>query len=170
MRSELLSILLAVATIASTHADGKSADTPPRSIKGIPTGSNAVSKRMRPYAEVRRFVVDKHNGRVGVRVEVSEGPFADDDAEVRAMIFAFPQLRYDSNTKQILLGDTVVEKRGLFRWWRNPDCTLSLKSREEESKQSFSVSRSVVFDLYLETRDSAAVATLASSARTAPAP
>jgi len=110
---------------------------------------------MKPRAEILGFVVDKNGGQVGACVEITEGPcaFPDDDAYVQSVIFTFPQLRYDRATRRIMLGERVIEKRGVFRHRRNPGVKLTLRSVEKEAKGSVRGSNSVVYDLYLEAPD-----------------
>jgi len=152
MQNVLLSTLIALVALASTSVDGKDSDAKVLSIKGVPKGSNAVSKRMKPQAEIQGFVVDEDDGQVGACVEVSEGPcaFPDDDAYVQSIIFTFPRLRYDRATRRIMLGDQVVEKRGVFRRWRNPAVRLTLKRAEKETRNTFRGANNIVYDLYLE--------------------
>ncbi len=160
MRHRILLLILAGSVCVSARAESKATASKKFPIKAKPTAGNAIRKRGTPYAEIEGFVIDRRTGGVGACVEVREDPF-DSDSFVASIVFSFPQLRYDKDTRQIMLGDIVVEKRGIFRWWRNPDYQLKLETSEVESKESFGGSPSIVYNVYLVTR--------APRAKTAPA-
>jgi len=165
MKHNILICLFVGMVCVSAHAEDKAAAPQKISVKGVPSANNTIFKRGKPHAEIHGFVVDQKAGSVGVRVEVSSGPFESDDSSVASMVFSFPQLRYDKETRQIMLGDIVVEKRGVFRWWRNPDYKLTLKSSEGGGKEGIGRPTTITYDVYLVTRDARAKAILAAKGK-----
>lgn len=83
------------------------------------------------------------------------------------MVFTFPELRYDGKTKQIMLGDQVIEGRGLFRRWSNPDYSLTLKSKNKPVNSGFDRANAIVYDVYLEGPNAHAETMLATKAKPA---
>jgi len=158
MRIVLIAALAALTTLACVGATETNADTRVQSIKGVPAGSNAINRRLKPRAEIGGFVVGKRDGQVGVSVEVNEGPcaFPDDCSHIQTIIFTFPQLRYDRATRRIMLGEQVGETRGFFRHKRNPGVNLTLKRTEKESTKTIRGSGTVVYELFLEAPAAAA--------------
>lgn len=165
MKRSILLFILAGSVCLLVQAENEAAASEEPAIKAVPTAGNAIRKRGTLYAEVQGFVVDRRTGAVGAGIEVREDAF-DSDSHVASLVFSFPQLRYDRQTRQIMLGDAVVERRGIFRWWRNPDYRLTLKTREVESKESFGGSPSIIYDVYLVANDSPAKTVLAKKSRT----
>jgi hypothetical protein len=153
MRILFIAALFTITALASTGAAERAPDAKARSLKGIPDGSNSVSRRFKPQAEIGSFVVNKDNGQVAVAVDISEGPcaFADDCSHIQSIVFTFPKLRYDRATRRIMLGNQVVEERGFFRHRRNPGVTLTLKCTEKKASATFRGSGAIVYDLFLET-------------------
>ncbi len=164
MKCKILLVVFAGLVCVSAHAESETVGSRKVLIKGKPTARNAVLKRGTPYAEILGFVVDRRRGGVGASVEVREDPL-DADSVVASLVFSFSQLRYDKHKRQIMLGDIVVEKRGIFRWWRNPDYQLTLKATELACKETFGGAPSIMYDVYLATGDTRAQSVLAGKSK-----
>jgi len=123
-------------------------------IMGQPIGDNVIRERLAFLDTSVTFVVNNDKDRVGARLEFCEKTYDDMGPKCDSILYYFPELAYDAFTKEIKLGDEVIQK-GAFMGWRKMNRGFKLgfaSTKQSTERKPFDriVEVRYAYDVYLE--------------------